>query len=506
MKKEYILAVDEGTTGVKSFVYDSRMQIVGQAYRNIHTYYPEPSGVEQNALEIYEQTVETMREAIKEAGITAEQIAAAGITTQRATWTFWNKETGVPLRPSVVWSDTRACYTRKEYLSDEAFNSRFPEVEGQIFFTENHIPLILKWITRNEPEFSKRLSDSDTIAGTVDTWLVWKLTGGKTHATSISEASVTMFYSQITETWNSELAAFSGLNDSALPDICPDRYDYGTICPEVLGAPIPILSVAADQQAALFSQGCLDAGTAKLTIGTGFYVDINIGTKPVFVRGLMTGVAWEIGNNRPYVFEGYMGSAGPAIEWLKTNLGLIDDFSEMDRIAGSVPDSCGLYFIPALRALTSVPFHDPTMEGAFLGIRAETDRRHFVLAVMEGVAFASAYVLLDMMESSGPLSEMRVSGGVAKSDRIVQTLANVTDTVIIRGKNVEATSKGAAEIAAIGLGWFDEKKIDSFFETEKVFRPDQKATEDKLHYRWWKKALSRVGNWNVPFDDEEETS
>lgn len=502
MEKQYILVIDEGTTGVRTLIYDKELHEVSRAYRNITTYYPEKAGVEQDPVEIYTKTVDTMREAVERLGISPKQIAGIGITAQRSTWTFWNKDTGEPLRRSVVWSDTRSCYVKNEYIYDDAFNKKFPEVEPQLFFSANHIPVILKWITRNEPEFARELKKDSSLAGTVDTWLIYCLTGGKVHATNLSQASTASFYSMKAQDWNRELGMFSGLGKNALAPICPEAYYYGTLDPVVLGEAIPICANIADQHAALFSQGCLRPKTAKCTMGTGFFFDVNLGNEAIYKRGFLTGFCWEIKEDRPFMFEGFLPVAGSAMEWMKNNLGLIEDFSNMESEALSVEDNGGVYFIPALNSLTSTPFHDPAMEGAFMGITAKTNRRHFIRAVMEGVAFISAHVLLNTIKITGRLEEMRVDGGVTHSDLICQILANVTDTKIIRGKNVEATAKGAAQIAAIQLGWIGMDDIEGMFRKDKVFEPNKDQETDLYHYKWWKKALDRAGNWNDPLETQ----
>ncbi len=500
MEKKYILVIDEGTTSVRSVIFDRQMQIVGEARRNTTTFYPEKHAVEQDAGEIYERTVETMQEVVRTTGINAWEIAAIGITTQRATWTFWNRETGEPIRKSIVWADTRACYNKAKLLADPEFVAKFPDADDQLFYTEQHHPIILKYIQEHEEGLTEELGKETTIAGTVDTWLLYKFTGGKVHATSLSEASMTMFYTFRRNDWDYELVRWSGLNNSAMAEIRPDMYHYGDLIPDVLGVQIPIVCMIADQHAALFSQGCLNPGQGKGTMGTGFFFNVNIGKEPVFIRGYKTAFCWEIGDDRPYIFEGTLPIAGAALEWMKNKLRLIDNFSEMDASAQSVEDSGGIYFIPALVALCNAPFYDSSMEGCFIGITADNDRRHFLRAIVEGVAFLSTHVLLDTLQYTGSLSELRISGGVARSDLICQIMANVSGVNIVRGKDSEATAKGAAEISGLYLEWLKWDEVEDYYHVDRVFTPNGDAEKDKGHYAWWKKALGRVAHWNDPLE------
>ena len=505
VEKKYILVIDEGTTSVRSLLFDRAMQIVGASQLNTTTYHPEKAGAEQDAMEIWEKTVRTMRGAVKDAGADPEEIAAVAITTQRATWTFWNRETGKPIRRSLVWSDSRACYIKDRYLSDPVMMEKYPELDAQFYYTDQHTPFILKYLTEKEPGLAEELGKETTIGGTVDTWLIYNLTGKKVHATCLSHAAMTMFYTFKTEDWNWDyVEQIAGLRRSAMAQIKPDMYEYGTLTPDILGAEIPILSNIADQHSALFCQGCHRKGQAKGTIGTGFFFNVNQGMDdPVFVRGYKTAFCWEIGDDRPYIFEGTLPVAGAALEWLRNQLKLIGHFSEMEPIATSVEDSGGIYFIPALEALCNPPFGDVAMEGLFIGITAGNDQRHFVRAVLDGVSFICSFIILDSMEKMGAVNELRIDGGVTRSDLICQTIANVTGVKMIRGKNPEATAMGTAEISAIKLGWMTMEDVESFLTVEKVFLPNEDQEKNRKQYQWWLKAKERAGNWNPPVSENQ---
>lgn len=500
MDKKYILVVDAGTTGVRSLIFDRQIKVVSQSYRKITSFYPTTLAVEQNPEEIYQNAVDTIREAVRNAEIDPGEIAGVGITAQRNSWTYWNKKTGEVWHPTVVWSDSRAALIKHRYLSDKEFCAKYPECYKNIIFSDCHGLLILEYLMEEDPDLRRHMREKDTAAGTVNTWLLYRLTGKRVHATGIGHASTTSYFNSIDECWDYETIDYFGLNRTMMAELKSDCDLFGMLDAEILGQEIPICADLADQAAALFSEGCIQPLTAKCTIGTGFFFDVNLGEDYVKHKGLLTAIGWDIRGERKYFIEGYMGSAGAALEWLKNNLNLISDFGEMEAFAREVPDSAGVYFVPALNRMTSVPFRDVTMEGSYMGITAKTNRNHFIRASLEGVAFISAHVLLDTIEVTGMFNVIKIDGGVAKSDLICQILANVTDTRILRAVHVEATAKGAAEMAAIYLGWMREEDVEELFEVDQEFLPDQNQQSDLEHYRWWKKALKRSGKWNDPSD------
>ena len=492
MEKKYILVVDEGTTGTRAMLFDREMKIVGQAYKLIQSHFPSEGSFEQDAEEIFNSSVEMCREVVRTTGIDVGEIACAGVTNQRTSWVFWDKDTGKPLRNMVSWLDTRGSYQIPKWDASKEFNAIFPGLAPHL--PPLYMPLILDLLKDREPEFKARFEQGNILYGTVDAWLVYKFTGGKVHATVPSNASNSTIYDSPSMSWVTPMLDFVGMKPEMMPEVREESVDFGCFTADILGVELPILSVVADQQSALFSQGCHAEGTAKCTNGTGTFIDLNLGKTHRVVPGLTTTVAWKLDGTVNYMAEGMSNTTGACIEWVKNNLKLFDSYDNLENEITSVPDNGGVYFVPALNGM-GIPFSDSSARAAFLGASGAAKREHFVRAAVEAVAYSGSAMFLAAQEQGVQLSEIMISGGVSKSATMAQIMANVTGARIVRPKSVEATALGAAELAAMALGWMTMKDVPKYMEEDRAFTPNEDAARDKEHYKVWRKAVERCLKW-----------
>lgn len=494
--KNYILVIDEGTTGVRALIFDRNMQILNEAYKNLELVYPGPAQVEVDGEDIYNKTVEVCREVVAKQGINPEEIECVGVTTQRATWGFWDKNTGKMLRNMVTWQDGRGIYQKPKFEADPVFNEKFPGVAPHV--PGYWMPLVFDKIRDDEPEFAKAIQDENVLFGHIDAYLVWRLTKGAVHATSYSQASATGIFLSQYGVWTPPMLEYLGLNPANFPEIREESSDYGVMDKEILGVEIPIYSSIADQQAALFSQNCQEEGSIKCTMGTGAFFDINIGDNFREVPGLNAMIAWQINGHRKYLFEGMSSTAGACLEWAKNQLKLVDDFGNMEAMSSQVEDSAGLYFIPALAGIGG----DTSAKGAYMGIRPNISNNHMMRATLEGIAYGSILLMElaypgSMEAGREVIKEIKISGGVSKSNTIGQVLADVTGAKVIRPKSVEATALGSAEAAAIKAGWMTMDDVEKYLDADKVFEPSEKQEAQRANYANWKKAVERTMNWDM---------
>jgi len=494
MEKKYILVIDEGTTGVRALIFDRQMKIVGEAYEKIQVLYTGPSEVEEIGEEIYTNSVKVCRDAVQKAGISAEEIASVGIAVQRLSWLLWNKETGKPLRNIVTWLDTRGVYQKQKWIDDPEFNKLFPGLAP--YLPGLYMPLVFDRIKDTEPSFAEAVKKPNVLFGTIDTWLIWKLTNGKVHATVGSCASTSSNYVTASKSWNTPMLEFVGIRPEMMPEVKEESDDFGMMSAEVLGVEIPINSAFADQQSAVFSQACLEPNTVKCTNGTGTFVDVNIGTEEKQVGSLSTSIAWTLHGKTMYMAEGFSATAGACLEWAKNQAELISDFSELDLIEESTPNSEGVYFIPALTGLTGAPVADQTAKAGFLGISGKTTKDHMVRAIIEGIAYAASSLIEKAKEASIQIKEVKVSGGVSKNNVLCQTMSNVVNAPVVRPESIEATALGAAEMAAIKVGWFGMADVKDFLTIDRTFYPDENQKAVSEQYNKWKKVVDRVLTWD----------
>lgn len=489
--KQYILVIDEGTTGVRALLFDRDMKITASAYQTLQLYYPGPEQIEMNAEEVYDGVVAVCREVVKKQGITPEEIACVGTTYQRATWLFWDKTTGKPLRNAVTWQDARGIYQKQKLVENEAFNAKFPGLAP--YLPGNWIMLNLYGVTETEPEFAKAIEGENILFGCMESYIGWRLTKGAVHATTRSSASSTGAYVAAEDRWNTEAMEFFGIRKEMLPEIRDESGDFGMMDEEILGVSLPIYSSFADQQSALFSQNCLVADTGKCTLGTGAFMDFNIGETFGEIPGTYTAIAWKINGQKCFLAEGLSNTAGACLEWAKDQFHLFDSFGDMEGMATSVDDNGGVYFIPALAGI----MNDSSAKGAYLGIRPHVTNNHIMRATLEGVAFGALLLIETIAKNGRGLKEISISGGVAKSSLIAQILANVTGAKIIRPKSVEATALGAAEAAAIREGWMTMENVADYLDIDRVYEPDENAAAWKETFEKWKKAAERTLKWDI---------
>lgn len=494
MSKQYILVIDEGTTGTRALIVDKNSEIKGQAYSEFTQHNPAPDRVEHDAEEIWEATQAMVKKALAEAGLKLSDIAAIGITNQRATTTLWDRETGKPVTRSLVWQDTRTAgyiETIREQWADKAYG------HTGWALAPVYSALNLHWMMENVPGALARAETGELAFGTIDSWLIYKLTGGKVHAVAASNATVTGSYDMLNDEWYSEWLDFLGVPLALFPKVRDDSGDFGVTDPDVFGAEIPIAGAIGDQQAALFGQGCLEPGTIKCTIGTGTFVDMNIGPKVAMSKsGLNALIAWRMNGETTYGLEGYAAVTGSAIQWLRDGAEMIKESAEVEQLATSVPDNGGVYFVPALTGL-SAPYWDSFARGMIIGITRGTTRAHIARATLEGIVYATKDFLDTMRQDSGvDITSIKVDGGAARNDFLMQLHADMLDAEVVRPINPEATSLGAAYMAGLAVGYWDSPAACfAGQEIDRVFKPQMSAEERERLYAEWTRAVERSMGW-----------
>lgn len=498
MEKRYILAVDAGTTGIRCVLLDRKMQIVGMDYRRLRFRQPKPGRVEQDPMELLEAAVSTMRAAVLNSRIKPCEIAAMALTTQRGSTAFWSRRTGEPVYPFVVWLDNRGAQIHKELLQDSNLCTRFPRIANALRYAQNSMFANIAQLLREDAALRSQISDTQVVWGFVDTWLLYQLSQEKPHATSASAAGTQPAYCIKECAWAQEAFERIGLRKGMEPQVYSDCGEFGTLDKSILGVEIPICANIADQQAALFSAFGQRRGTAKCTIGTGLFLDVNVGRTMEEATNLTSFLAWDVKGKKQFLLEGYFSAAGSCLEWAKEQLGLFEQMSDADRLAGSVADNGGVYFVPALAGMDGLPFANPGARGAFMGLCAEANRAHLVRAILESIAYTIAYIFEEIQNSIPEfhLKTLAVDGGGSRSDLICQMVADLTGAKVIRNKQIEATAIGAAQLAAIHLGWFEQAYTSKIAEGGQLFSADQNRRNLTLRqYEMWKKAVDRARDW-----------
>lgn len=494
MSEKYILVIDEGTTGTRALIVDQDSNIKSQAYTEFEQYHPATDRVEHDAEEIWTKTVEMARQALEKASLQATDIAAIGLTNQRATTVVWDKETGKPVTRAIVWQDTRTA-DFVEQIRDEWAEKAYSRTGWAL--APVYSSLSLRWMMDNVPGFKKRAQAGELSFGTIDSWLIYKLTGGKTHAISASNASVTGAYDLLNDEWYSEWLDFLGLPLSLFPEVRADSGDYGVSDTNFLDAEIPITGAIADQHAALFAQGCIEPGTVKVTHGTGTFLDMNIGLKPeISQNGLNTIIAWRMNGVTTYGLEGYAAVTGSAVQWLRDGSKMITESKETEAMATSVEDNGGVYFVPALAGL-SAPYWDSYARGMIIGITRGTRRSHLVRATLEGIVYSMKDFIGAMEQDSGvDIKRLSSDGGASANNFLMQFQADILDAEVIRPSVTEATSLGAAYMAGLAVGYWSRPEACFTGQTvERVFTPRMGNDERTRLYGEWTKAVKRAMNW-----------
>ncbi|MGX8701665.1 FGGY family carbohydrate kinase [Caproiciproducens sp.] len=495
--KRYILVLDEGTTNVRTMIFDRSLNLVASSSSKLELNYPEQNHVEQSAEDIFDKTVSTMRDAVSKGGIDPNDIECVGISTQRVTWTVWKRDTGEPLHPMITWMDRRGISKFEELKQNKEFETRFPEVFHALQPQQNACSI--SWQLEKDPKFRSAMEDESICFGTVDTWVVYKLTGGKIFASNASNAGTTRLLDNATLTWNAPLLKFLGISEKMFPEVKNEADDYGRLTKDILGVEIPITGVVADQQSALFAQACLTPWSVKSTNGTGSFVTFNLGDACVKGKGPYASiVAWKLPDQVRFMAEGFLPTAGAALEWLMNRMHLIQSFDEINEIMARTPDSGGVYFSPALNGLRA-PLNDASARAAFLGISGGTTREQCVRAVVESIGYANAQIIKDVCSNFGirSLDSIKISGGVARESTLGQMIADITGTKVEQPTSLEASAIGAAEFAGIYTGAYSLKDIPDLLHIEKVFTPDQNTELYCKNYRNWEQAILRTTNWTM---------
>ena len=489
----HVLALDQGTTSSRAIVFDPSGAQVATAQKEFRQIFPQPGWVEHDPQEIWESQLAVAREALERAGLAARDLAALGITNQRETVVVWDRETGLPLTNAIVWQDRRTAGLC-DRLKSEGREPLFRERTGLVldpYFSGTK----LAWILENVP--GVRDSAGRLAFGTVDSWLIWNLTGGALHATDVTNASRTLLWDLHTGEWSDEILRILDIPREILPAVRSSSEVYAETLPGLLGAPVAIAGVAGDQQAALFGQACLRPGMVKNTYGTGCFLLMNTGDRPVASRHeLLTTPAWRSGARTTYALEGSVFVAGAVVQWLRDGLGLIRSAADVEALAASVPDSGGVVLVPAFTGL-GAPHWDPYARGALVGITRGTTAGHLARAALEGIAFQVADVLAAMEADSGvPVAELRVDGGAAVNDLLMQLQADLARVPVVRPRVQETTALGAAYLAGLATGvWKDTNDIAAHWQVERTFEPalDRGRAAD-LRTRW-SRAVERAKGW-----------
>lgn len=488
--EKYVLAIDQGTTSSRAIVFNRKGEIVSIAQKEIRPYYPNPGWVEQNANEIWTSVLAVMTESLVLQNIKPEQILSIGITNQRETTIVWEKETGRPIYPAIVWQ-SRQTDAICEKLKKEGYEKLFREKTGLVidsYFSGTKI----KWILDHVEGARERARRGEILFGTVDTWLIWKLTGGTVHVTDYSNASRTLLFNIHTLDWDDELLSILDIPRAMLPAVKSSSEIYGETVPyHFFNQRIPIAGVAGDQQAALFGQACYAEGMAKTTYGTGGFLLMHTGNRPVLSQnGLLTTIAWGLNGKVDYALEGSIFVAGSCIQWLRDELNLIQHARESEYYATSVPSTEGIYFVPAFVGL-GAPYWDSEVRGAFFGLTRGSTKAHLIRAALESIAYQVRDVLEAMEEDSGiHLTELRVDGGATTNTFLMQFQADILGTSVVRPKVTEITALGVAYLAGLATGyWQSMDEIQMNWTPEKRFTPHMSMVGRETLYDGWKRAV-----------------
>ena len=491
--KQYVIALDQGTTRSRAILFDREQNIIAMGQKEFPQHYPKAGYVEHDPMEIYSSQYGVMVEVLAKSNVQPEEIAAIGITNQRETTIVWDKETGRPIYNAIVWQCRRTAPLCEE-LKRRGLEDYIRERTGLLidaYFSGTKI----KWILDNVPDARQMAKEGRLLFGTVDTWLIWKLTGGRAHVTDYTNASRTMLYDIRHMCWDKKICEALDIPMNMLPEVKPSSTIYGTM--NYAGVEIPIAGCAGDQQAALFGQTCFAPGEAKNTYGTGCFLLMNTGEKRVDSRSnLLSGIAWGLDGKITYALEGSAFNAGSVIKWLRDELGLIENAPQCDKFAAMVPDSGGLYFVPAFTGL-GAPYWDMYARGVMIGLSRGINKFHVCRAVLESITYQMTDLLEAMMKDSDIiLKDLRVDGGASVSDIMMQMQADMTGVNVNRPKNVETTALGAAYCAGLATGvWKDTAEIEANRQVDKIFVPSMEEGLRNRKYTDWKRAVERSRNW-----------
>ena len=490
--KKYIIALDQGTSSSRAIVFDHEGNALSVSQKEFTQHFPQPGWVEHDPMEIWATESGVMMEAVAALRAEPDEIAAIGITNQRETTVVWDAATGKPICNAIVWQDRRTSEFC-DSLKAQGLTERIREKTGLIidaYFSGTKI----RWILANVPGARERAEKGELRFGTVDSWLVWNLTGGRVHVTDVTNASRTMLFNIHTLQWDEELLQLLGVPASMMPEVRSSSEIYGTT--SLLGGEIPVAGMAGDQQAALFGQMCTEPGTVKNTYGTGCFLLMNTGSEPIMSRNnLLTTIAWKIGDTVHYALEGSIFVAGSVVQWLRDGLGIIRSSAEIEGLARSVADNGGVYFVPALTGL-GAPYWDQYAKGTITGITRGTTAAHIARAALEGIAFQTMDIVSAMGKDAGvPLKELKVDGGASRNNLLMQFQADIIGAQVIRPKVTETTALGAAYLAGIAVGfWAGIEEVKQQWKAERIFVPSASESDVTAAKAGWADAISRTLN------------
>ena len=492
--KEFILALDQGTTSSRAIVFDHNGLPVATAQKEFTQYYPKPGWVEHDPDEIWSTQAGVALEAIIKAGLESVNIAAIGITNQRETTVVWNRKTGKPVYNAIVWQDRRTADFCDKLKSD-GHSSKILEKTGLIidaYFSATKI----RWILDNVKDARRLAEEGQLVFGTIDTWLLWNLTRGQLHVTDVSNASRTMLFNINTLKWDEELLRIFNIPSAMLPEVRSSSEIYGKTVGQ-FSTSIPLAGIAGDQQAALFGQMCIEPGMVKNTYGTGCFMMMNIGNKPIqSTSKLLTTIAWKIGNDTQYALEGSIFIAGAVVQWLRDGLGIIKKSGDVEKLAAKVKDSEGVYFVPAFAGL-GAPHWNQHARGTLVGITRGSTSAHIARAALDSIAYQTLEVLLAMQKDSGiDISELRVDGGATVNNQLMQFQSDLLQTKVVRPKITETTALGAAYLAGLAVNyWSNISEIRQQWQIDKIFSPQIEESETHSLIKGWHRAVNAAKVW-----------
>jgi len=490
----YILALDQGTTSSRAIIFGANGEIVAVAQKEFKQYYPQSGWVEHDAQEIWSSQLSVATEAVAKAGLKASSIAAIGITNQRETTIVWDRETGRPIHPAIVWQDRRTAKYCDGLLRD-GHGKTIQEKTGLIidaYFAASKI----NWILDHVEGARTKAAKGKLAFGTVDSWLVWNLTGGEKHVTDVTNASRTMLYNINDLTWDDDLLKLFDIPRSMLPEVRSCSEIYGETAAQILAARIPVAGMAGDQHAALFGQLCTQTGMVKNTYGTGCFMLMNIGDKPVLSKNnLVTTIAWQIGDTINYALEGSIFIGGAVVQWLRDGLGIIRSSSEVEELAKKVSHTDGVYVVPAFAGL-GAPHWDPYARGTIVGLTRGSNASHIARAALESIAFQTVDILRSMEADAGAtISELRVDGGATANNLLLQFQSDILQTRVVRPKITETTALGAAYLAGLAVGlWKSIDDIRDQWQIDRLFEPDR-SYDASIAVANWRKAVETTKNY-----------
>ncbi|MBI3865480.1 MAG: glycerol kinase GlpK [Planctomycetia bacterium] len=493
----YVLALDQGTTSSRAIVFDHAGLPVGSAQQEFEQIYPEPGHVEHDPDAIWSSQLKCAQGALASAGVSAGAIAAVGVTNQRETTVLWERDTGRPVANAIVWQ-SRITTGQCQRMKQEGHEPLVREKTGLVldpYFSGTKIRHLLDTI----PGLRNRAERGEILFGTVDSFLIWRLSGGRVHATDVTNASRTLLFNIHTLDWDDELLRLFDVPRCMLPQVHPSSFVYGQTVPELFGVSLPIGAAAGDQQAATFGQACFEPGSAKNTYGTGCFLLLNLGEKPIASQnGLLTTLGCTRSKKPTYCLEGSVFIAGAVVQWLRDGLGLIGASADVETLATAVADSGGVYFVPAFVGL-GAPHWDPQARGMIIGITRGTNRSHIARAAIDSVAFQTRDVLDAMQRDSNiALDHLKVDGGASRNDLLMQFQADLLGVAVRRPQVAETTALGAAYLAGLAIGfWKDESEITSNWALEREFTPVMPQPERDARYAEWKRAVDRSLHWAV---------